>query len=173
MFFYCSSKYQGKSLNDRCLQGPDLLNRLLHILLRFRQHRYAIQADVEAMYNQVRIPDEDKDALRFLWYEGQDLKHYRMTSHLFEGVRYASSSTYALQNTVKKCDDRCSPIVRDTVMNSFYVDDCLRSSATKEEAREILHGTTEVLQVGGFTLTKFIVNKIELLEEVPVEHRAK
>ena len=99
--FDCASKYQGKSLNDRCLPGPDLLNRLLHILLSFRQHRYAIQADVEAMYNQVRIPYEDKDALRYLWYEGQDLKHYRMKSHLFGGVQCASNSTYALQNTVK------------------------------------------------------------------------
>ena len=58
-------------------------------------------------------------------------------------------------------------------MNSFYVDDCLRSSATKEEAREILHGTTKVLQEGGFTLTKFIDNDMKLLENVPEEHRAK
>ena len=64
----CAAKYQGASLNDRCYQGPDLINNLLHVLLRFRQHSIAIQADIEAMYNQVVIPKEDRDCLRFLWY---------------------------------------------------------------------------------------------------------
>lgn len=76
--FDCSSKFQGVSLNDVCLQGPDL-NRLLDVILRFRNHRYAICADIEAMYYQVRVPSVDRDYLRFLWY-GQDgsMEHYRM-----------------------------------------------------------------------------------------------
>ncbi|XP_076056170.1 uncharacterized protein LOC143034111 [Oratosquilla oratoria] len=34
----------------------------------FRQHHYAITADIEAMYHQIKIPISDRDALRFLWY---------------------------------------------------------------------------------------------------------
>ena len=30
----CASKYQGMSLNDRCVQGPDLINKLLCVLIR-------------------------------------------------------------------------------------------------------------------------------------------
>ena len=100
--FDCASKFKGKSLNDRCLQGPDLVNKLLSVLLRFRQHSIAIQADIEAMYNQVRIPLRDRDALRFLWYIDGKLQYYRMTSHLFGGVWCASSSTYALRGTVNE-----------------------------------------------------------------------
>lgn len=37
--FDCSSSYKGKSLNTELLQGPDLANPLLGILLRFRQER--------------------------------------------------------------------------------------------------------------------------------------
>ena len=36
--FDCACQYKGKSLNDRCHQGPDLINKLLPVLLRFRQH---------------------------------------------------------------------------------------------------------------------------------------
>lgn len=55
------------SLNSACLQGPDRNNKLFSILIGFRQHQYAVMADVEAMYHQVRIPDYDRDALRYLW----------------------------------------------------------------------------------------------------------
>ncbi len=51
--FDCAAKFLGESLNDKCLQGPDLNNRLLNVLLRFRQHQFAIMADVEAMYYQM------------------------------------------------------------------------------------------------------------------------
>ncbi|XP_038071202.1 uncharacterized protein LOC119740069 [Patiria miniata] len=161
----CASKFRGKSLNDRCLQGPDLVNKLLPVLLRFRQHSIAIQADIEAMYNQVKIPPQDRDALRFLWYRDGHLEYYRMTSHLFGGVWCASSSTYALSRTVIDTPD-VSPLVRYTVDKSFYVDDCLSSVASKNDAETVIRETPRVLSNGGFSLKKFVVNDEELLSEV-------
>ena len=43
--FDCSLKCQGVSLNDELLQGPDLANNLLGVLLRFRQGKVAIYRD--------------------------------------------------------------------------------------------------------------------------------
>ena len=168
----CASKFRGKSLNDRCLQGPDLVNKLLHVLLRFRLHSYAIQADIEAMYHQIRIPMYDRDALRFLWLTGDEVVHLRMTSHLFGGVWCASSSTYALRRTISDCDS-VHPLAQDTIENSFYVDDCLRSVDTKPEVSIVVNETSETLKQGGFNLTKFIINDMELLSNIPEDHRAK
>ena len=36
----CATRFQGRSLNESCLQGPDLVNKLLFVLLRFRLHGY-------------------------------------------------------------------------------------------------------------------------------------
>ena len=58
--FDCSVRYKGVSLNGECMQGPNLTNNLVHVLLRFWQFKYAIMADVESMYLQVRIPDADR-----------------------------------------------------------------------------------------------------------------
>ncbi|XP_038046729.1 uncharacterized protein LOC119720934 [Patiria miniata] len=161
----CACKFKGKSLNERCLQGPDLINKLLLVLLRFRQHSIAIQADIEAMYNQVKIPPRDRDALRFLWYSDGLLEYYRMTSHLFGGVWCASSSTYALSRTVIDTPN-VHPLVRYTVNKSFYVDDCLSSVSSKTDAKTVIKETPKVLRKGGFSLKKFVVNDEELLSEV-------
>ena len=64
--FDCAAKYYGESLNDKCMQGPNLTNKVLNVLLRFREHSWAFIGDIQAMYYQVVIPEEDRDALRFL-----------------------------------------------------------------------------------------------------------
>ena len=46
--FDCKASYQGVSLNSQVLQGPDLLNMLLGVLLRFRQYPVAVMSDIEA-----------------------------------------------------------------------------------------------------------------------------
>ena len=154
------------------MQGPDLVNKLFHVLLRFRLHSYAIQADIESMYHQVRIPVSDRDALRFLWYENEKLSYYRMTSHLFGGIWCASSSTYALRRTIRDNPDS-DTLIKDTVDNAFYVDDCLKSVTTEDAAVKIVSETPELLHKGGFNLTKFVLNKSDILNEISVESRAK
>ena len=48
--FDCCAKYQGKSLNDLLLNGPDLTKNLFGVLTRFRQERIALMADIELMF---------------------------------------------------------------------------------------------------------------------------
>lgn len=55
--------------------------------MRFRQETIAIMADVEAMFYQVGIKDEDTNLLRFLWWpEGnyeKELAEYKMLVPIF------------------------------------------------------------------------------------------
>ena len=66
--FDCAAKYKGVSLNNQLLQGPDLMNSLVGVIIRFRQDHIALAADIEAMFHQVRVKDDDCNALRFLWW---------------------------------------------------------------------------------------------------------
>ena len=137
--FDCSAKYEGVSLNNQCYKGPDLNNKLVDVILRFRQYKYAITADVEAMYLQVKIPLKDRNALRFLWFDGESIIQYCMTSHLFGGKWCASSSTFAMRRTI--IDTAANTLVADTIQRSFYVDDMLKSVDTVEDGREVIRGT--------------------------------
>ncbi|XP_078487767.1 uncharacterized protein LOC144745766 [Ciona intestinalis] len=51
---------------DQLLQGPDLMNSLVGVLLRFRQEPVALVAGVEVMFHQVKVKSEDTDYLRFI-----------------------------------------------------------------------------------------------------------
>ena len=96
--FNCSATFEGHSLNDKLLQGPDLTSDLLGVLTRFRQEKYAFMADIEKMFIQVR----DKTFLRFLWWPNenkQKAEEYCMTVHLFGAVSSPACATYALQHT--------------------------------------------------------------------------
>ena len=45
-----ASKFHVKSLNNSLLVGADLLQKLLFVLMRFRELKYAISADIEGMF---------------------------------------------------------------------------------------------------------------------------
>ena len=66
--FDCAAENRGISLNNRVRQGPDLTNKLVGVLMRFRLHPIAIMANIQAMFHQVRVTQEDQDTLRFLWW---------------------------------------------------------------------------------------------------------
>ena len=70
-----AATYQGVSLNSQILQGPDLANNLIGVLTRFRQEPIALIADIEAMFHQVLVHPNDLDALRFLWFRGNNLNN--------------------------------------------------------------------------------------------------
>ena len=174
--FDCAATHKGTSLNDQVLPGPDLTNTLLGILLRFREHRVAISADIEGMFLKVKVPEEDRDRLRFLWWPGATLrfsqKRIRMTSHLFGGTWSPSVSAYALRKTARDNSRDFDPGLVDVVLRDFYVDDCLKSVRQEAEAINIATELPKLLQRGGFRLHKWLSNSRRVLQAIPESKRA-
>ncbi|KRZ81667.1 hypothetical protein T08_12140, partial [Trichinella sp. T8] len=74
-----SARYGQTSLNRQLEVGPNLQIDLLNALLRFRTYRVGLQADIQKMYLQVRIAEQDRDACRFLWRDKSgELSHFRL-----------------------------------------------------------------------------------------------
>ena len=55
------------SLNYCLHTGPNLMQDLTGILLKFRTHKKAFSADVEKAFLQIELNSLDRDATRFLW----------------------------------------------------------------------------------------------------------
>ena len=67
VMFDCSAEYEGESLNKHLLQGPDLTNTLIGVLCQFRKENVAFSCDIEAFFCQVKVKEEHRDYLRFIW----------------------------------------------------------------------------------------------------------
>jgi hypothetical protein len=136
--FDCVATYHGASLNNELLQGPDLTNTLLGVLLRFRQEPVALMADIQSMYYQVMVPEKDRDFLRFLWWPEGDaskpVREYRMKAHLFGAKSSPSCANFALKQTAADNKDQFNKETIEVLGNNFYVDDCLKSVTNEDNA---------------------------------------
>ena len=62
-----ASNYKEVCLKGRLLAGLDLLHGLIGTIFRFRAGPIALTADIESLFLQVQVPEQDRSCLRFLW----------------------------------------------------------------------------------------------------------
>ena len=141
MVFDCGAKYHGTSLNQQLLQGPDLTNPLVGVLIRFRQEPIAMAADIEAMFHQVYVEPKDRDALRFLWWPNGDLneepREYCMVKHLLGATSSPACANVCLKKTASIYQSEFDPVTTQTVKKNMYVDDLMKSVGSPEIAMRL------------------------------------
>ena len=173
LVFDCSSKYNDQSLNSELMSGPDLTNLLLGVLIRFRQYKVAFMGDIGSMFYQVRVAEKHCSFLRFLWWENDDLEKppvdYEMLVHIFGGTSSPACSTYALKRSFIDYEVKNNNEVEENLKKGFYVDDLLQSVHNMEKAKVLVKEAIKICAEGGFKLTKFTSNNMELLESIPEE----
>lgn len=175
--FDCSATYGGVSLNSLLLQGPDLANQIVGVLTRFREEQVAVAGDIESMFYQVKVPDNQRDMLRFVWWpEGNldaELQEYQMCVHVFGGTHSPSTCNYALRKTAHDNIDKYGEEAALTLIRNFYVDDMLKSSSNALSTLHLIEKVKKMCAAGGFPLTKFVSSSRKVLEGIPTEERSK
>ena len=168
--FDAAASYKGTSLNDQLVTGPDLLNSLVGLIMRFRLHAVTMIADIEAMFFQVRVIEKDQPSLRFLW-RGPNRDHppdvYQMQAMIVSAKSSPTSANYCLKRTVIDNQNTSSEETTSTVLRDFYMDDLLKSLPSKDETAQLALQLTELLSKGGFRLTKFMSNSRYVLAQLP------
>ena len=162
-----AARFQGQFLNNALLTGPDLLQSLIHILIRFRQHKYAVSADIEGMFLQDGVIPKDQPSLRFLWWEdpAAEIAVYQYVRHIFGSKDSPTCANYALKRTGSDNQDAI-PEAAKSVHRNFYMDGYLESSPTVEEASNKAKDMVALLAKSGFNLTKFVSNITHLPAEL-------
>ena len=152
------------SLNECLNPGPPLQNQLWNVLVRERFNPVALTADIKQAFLQVRICEEDRDALRFHWLKDVDLKEvetYRFTRALF-GL---APSPFLLGGVIKQHLELWRPkspeVVRE-IEKSLYVDDLISGAATIKRAEVVKVEATKVFEDAAFQLHKWHSNESTL-----------
>ncbi|XP_052216073.1 uncharacterized protein LOC127834351 isoform X2 [Dreissena polymorpha] len=178
--FDSAAKYQGTSLNDVLLTGPDLTNNLAGVLTNFRREKYAAMADVEQMFFNFEVHEEHRDFLRFIWFHENDISkplvEYRMRVHVFGNSPSPAVATYGMRKSVCSHDmkgEECDEVCR-YVRQNFYVDDGLVSKTDENELVDLIKETRNRLQAGGsICLHKIVSNSPRVLSSFPQTDLAK
>ncbi|VDP72006.1 unnamed protein product [Schistosoma mattheei] len=127
-----NSNMKGRNYEVANNRLQSLKRRLLKddtLYIKYTKEAVAISADVEEMFMQVKVPESDRGALRFLWWQEGDMSRepseFQVTSHPFGATSSPFCANFALNKTAQIFSDGYDGYVVDAVKNNFYVDDCL------------------------------------------------
>ena len=154
-------------LNDCLLKGPSLLNLLAEVLFAFRLHDIVLLADIEAAFLQIEVAVEDRDLLRFLWYNNKgDLEVFRFTRVPFG----TGPSPFLLNATLRHHFEK---IVGDQallllLLQSIYVDDLLTGGKTVEFVLQLWTDLENILAEAGMKLHGLNSNSPKVREALGV-----
>ena len=164
--FDASAKNRGSSLNDCLMKGPSLNPLLLDILFRFRAGNIGLIADIEKAYLQISVNPNERDFLRFLWYDdimkdNPEILKYRFTRVIFG----ATCSQFLLNGVIKLHVEKYKEVDKEfmeKILRSFYVDDLNSCVQTVEEGKEFYKKIKLRFSEANFMVRKWRTNNEKL-----------
>ncbi|XP_076662396.1 uncharacterized protein LOC143365759 [Halictus rubicundus] len=167
--FDAAAKTNGLSLNDQLEAGPDLLQSLPGILMRFRLYEFAFKADIKDMFLQIKVRDEDRGAQRFLWRGKRRVGNpdtYEMTRLIFGAKSSPCSALYIKKkNAVENAE--ASPEAAKSIVEDSYMDDYLASRGTIDQAKKLIHDVIRINLKGSFKMHSWASNSVYIIDSIP------
>lgn len=165
--FNASAKtLNGASLNDCLSSGPNLLEKIPPLLVKFRLNKLGVTADVRKAFLQLQLPEGDRQYLGFLWWEdetAQTLRYYRHRRVVF-GVTcspFLLNATFDFHlNNQQVIPDHLHATAEE-LKSCFYVDDCVTSLNDQTELNKFIPEAKEVMQLGKFDLASWTYTRME------------
>ena len=94
-----AAQFKKTCLNEKLLKGPDYLNKLIGILLRFRREPYAVTSNIDQMYHQIKVAENDQDTLWFVWRYNTDKE---IVDHMMKVNTFGKIDSPCIANWVIK-----------------------------------------------------------------------
>ena len=173
--FDAAAKFNGLSLNDTIYQGPKLQKDLCDILMRFRRNPVALVCDIQEMYLRIGLAVEDRRFHRFLWRNLDVTKSpeiYEFNSIVFGVTSSPFEAQLVAQDHAEEHKDEF-PLGAETVLESTYMDDNMDSVEDEKIGIELYEELSQLWKLGNMHARKWLSNSAEVLENIPVEDRAK
>ncbi|UYV81287.1 hypothetical protein LAZ67_20000662 [Cordylochernes scorpioides] len=145
LVFDAAARSNGVSLNEALSKGPDLIRPLTSVLWNFRVHNIALTGDITDMFHRVRVIKEDQCSQRFLWRNMNtsiDPDHYEMQVFIF-GATSSPCSAIHVKNENAMQHELVNHELAQSIVNDFYVDDCLTGADSEENCMDLRRELSE------------------------------
>ena len=149
------------SFNDCFYAGPCLLRQLYDILVQFRLHNIILMSDIKQAFLDVVIRDEDRDYLRFLWYD--DPFSIEPNIIILSFIRVVFGSPFFLNAFIKYHLERHLNDAKNSVekfLNDLYIDDLTSAFFNVKEAYHFYLNAKRIMKESGFELHKWASNSV-------------
>ena len=149
-----SLKYKGRSLNDILMKGPNTLNDLFTIQLKFRCHVVPMVCDIKKMYHSIKTTNQELHLRRIVYRDldtSKPVKTYGITTANFGDRSAAAIASVALQKTAKlyrSINEEAATKIED----DSYVDDIVTGADDDEGYQSLKKHCPEILSKGNFSL---------------------
>lgn len=170
-----SQRFRGVSLNDLLMKGPDVLNQIRAVLLRFRGGVFAALGDIRKMYNSVWLEDREMHLHRFLWRDSnaEELGEYAITRVNIGDKPAGCIAQLAMRETSNLPPFAHFEEERRVLQQDSYVDDLLTSHNDLEHLKTITVNVESILKAGGFELKPWVFSGQSGRKKSDGEERAK
>jgi len=161
-----SSKDQGMSLNEALERGTTIFTDLFAVLVRFRNYKVGLLADIEKAFLSIGVKKEDRDALRFLWTEDPNDEDANIRHMRFARVCFGVISSMAhLDETVShhlELHREKSPDVVKRIEDSLYVDDLSGGADDTMHGLKLYTVSKQIFKEAGMNIRKWKTNDHQL-----------
>ncbi|UYV79156.1 hypothetical protein LAZ67_17001281, partial [Cordylochernes scorpioides] len=153
-----------KTKTTDCLaKGPNLLELIPDIMLRFRLNKIGVIADIEKAFLQISVAKEDRKFLRFLWWEDGKQENLRIYQHK-RVVFGVTSNPFLLCATLKlhlEQYENESEVI--PLLKCMYMDNCVNSVTSLEEAQVFQQQSIDLLSPAGFNLREWQMGRLSIV----------
>ena len=143
--------------------------------MRFRRDPVAINGDISEMYLHVKLKEEDRSLFRFLWRYLDEKKS--PVIHEFTSIMFGmNAAPFAVQYVVRDNAEKHQteyPLGAETVLEPTYMDDTMDSTKTEDDAMYLYEELKKLWKVCGMKPHKRLSNSRKVLDQIPIEERAK
>ena len=153
------------SSNDHIRVGPTIQDDLFTHLLRFRTHPYVILADIEKMYRQFLVREEDRIFQKLLWFNGDTIQEHALNTVTF-GVSSAPHLVIRSLHQLAIDEEKHFPLAVKIHKNDMYVDNMNTGCNLIAEARKIRKQITGILSSAGMKMRQWSSNDYKIIENI-------
>ena len=155
-----SLKYKGLSPNDVWVKGPNTLNYMFGILLRFRVHKYALIGDIKKMYTNIRTTEAEKHMRRVVWRftdTDKEFQTFGVDRVMFGDKPAAAVTSVAIRETATIFKD-INEEAAQKIIDDTYVDDVTTGTDVKENIPILKRDISAILVKGSMDMKGFITS---------------
>ncbi|UYV74106.1 hypothetical protein LAZ67_11002128 [Cordylochernes scorpioides] len=152
--------YNGLSLNDYLEKGPNLLEKIPEIVIRFREKGIGVLADIRKAFQMITVQLQDQDFLRFLWWDQTD--PMKLTVFRHKRVVFGLNCSPFILGAV--IDHHLNSVqgpaaeIAKTMARSFYMDNLVTSLSSQEEVQQFQNTAVNIMEMAKMDLREWEFN---------------